>query len=232
MSAVLTITGLQHTQIEITPNSYERRDDILATTGSVTDIEDALDADIAANALKIVSDIVKEVEAARTTIKNPVLEIGRKIDATAKEFVAGLSLEKTRLERLLGDYQAAQRIKADRARRQAEAEVDRLEFEAHKAALAADRERVEGQASVVAEEAQTKVFEARVALATIAHIKPEGVTVRENWKHEVVDIAALFKARPDLCVIEPNLAGIRAQIPYNQNIPGLRIWKEAKASVR
>ena len=74
--------------------------------------------------------------------------------------------------------------------------------------------------------------QARVAVAAIAAIKPEGVALRQLWKFEVVDIRALFKARPDLCVIEPNNASIRAQIPYNQSLPGLRIWQEAKASVR
>lgn len=70
------------------------------------------------------------------------------------------------------------------------------------------------------------------AVATIAPTKPEGVAVRQSYKFEVTDIKALFKARPDLCVIEPNNAAIRAQIPHNQNIPGLRIWQEAKASIR
>jgi len=49
---------------------------------------------------------------------------------------------------------------------------------------------------------------------------------------EVIDIKALYAARPDLCVIEPNGAAIRAQIPHNQTIPGLRVWSEAKASVK
>ena len=71
-----------------------------------------------------------------------------------------------------------------------------------------------------------------MAVAAIAAIKPEGVALRQSWKFEVVDINALFMARPDLCVIEPNNAGIRAQIPHNQSLPGLRIWQEAKASVR
>ena len=71
-----------------------------------------------------------------------------------------------------------------------------------------------------------------MAVAAIVPIKPEGVAVRSLWKFEVTDINALFKARPDLCVIEPHNANIRAQIPYNQSLPGLRIWQEAKASVR
>jgi hypothetical protein len=56
--------------------------------------------------------------------------------------------------------------------------------------------------------------------------------LNQPYKFEITDINALFKARPDLCVIEPNGAAIRAQIPHNQNIPGLRIWQEAKARVR
>lgn len=232
MNTVLTISGWQHTQIEIAPDSFERRDDILATTGSVTTIEDALDADIAANALKLVSGICKEVESARTHIKAPILEIGKKIDATAKDFVADLAAEEARLGRLLGDYQAAERAKAHRLRVEAEQEAQRLARAAEQAQLTANRAQNQPEIQQQADKAEAKAVEARVAVAIIAPVKPAGVSVRETWKYEVTDIAALFKARPDLCIIEPNTAAIRAQTPYNQAIPGIRCWKEAKASVR
>lgn len=235
MSTVLTIAGLQNTQIDLAPDAFERREDILATTRSVTAVADAMDAEIAADALRLVTGLVKEVEDARTTIKAPVLELGKKIDATAKGFAADLATEKTRLERILGDYQAAERAKADKLRREAQEEADRLAHEAQKAAVAADRATNSGDADrtqQVAAAAETKAIEARVNVATIAPTAPAGVAVRQNWKYEVTDIKALFKARPDLCVIEPNAAAIRAQIPHNQDIPGLRIWQEAKASIR
>lgn len=236
MSAVtLTLSGLQHAQLELAQGSFERKADILATTRAVTSVVDAMDAEMAADALRLVSAICKEVEAGRVEVGKPVLELTRKINALAKEFTQDLSDEKVRLERILGEYQAAERRLADEARRVAQAEADRLAREAQRAAYASEAATNQAEAErtqQVAAQAETKAIEARVAAAEIAPTKPEGVAVRTNWKFEVVDINALFKARPDLCVIEANNAGIRAQIPHNQSIPGLRIWQEAKASVR
>jgi len=47
-----------------------------------------------------------------------------------------------------------------------------------------------------------------------------------------VDITALHAARPELCLIEPNNAAIRAVVKTGAQIPGLRVWQEAGAIVR
>ena len=235
MSTALTLTGLQHAQCELAQGSFERRADILATTRAVTSVVDAMDAEMAADALRLVTGIVKEVEASRVEIGKPVLELTRKINSIAKEFSQDLADEKARLESILGEYQAAERRAADAARRLAQDEANRFAADAARAQHAVERAvsatEIE-RSQQAAAELEVKAIEARVAVSAIAAIKPEGVAVRSLWKFEVIDINALFKARPDLCVIEPNNAGIRAQIPHNQTIPGLRIWSEAKASVR
>lgn len=220
-TAALTLTGLQHAQIELAQGSYEWRADVLATTRSVTAVADAMDAEICADALRLVSEIVKEVEASRVEIGKPVLEVTRKINSLAKEFTADLAEEKTRLERILGTYQAEERRKADQLRKAAQIEAQRLHTLAQEASTEAE--------SIAADAVATAAY---VAAAEIQPMKPEGVAVRQTWKYEVTDIAALFKARPDLCTIEPAAAIIRAVIPHNQSIPGLRIWQEAKASIR
>lgn len=231
MNQPLTITGIKHADIDIEPGAYAAKEAALHASKLVIAVTDPLDAEWAAEALKAVTSLCKEVEACRTEIKAPVLAIGKRIDETAKTFVADLIIERDRLNRILGEYQLAERTKADAARREAQAEADRLAREASKAALEADRSTTE-QAQQVAAAAEVAAIEARVAVAEIKPVKPEGVSVRLNWKYEVEDIKALFAARPDLCVIEPNSAAIRSQIPHNQTIPGLRIWSEAKASVK
>ena len=234
-TAALTITGLQHAQVELAPDSYERRSIAMNAAARVPAVADAMDAEDAADALRLLGALVKDVEAARKVVKEPVLELGKKIDTTAKEFVADVVAEKARIETALGTFQAAEQRRADAERRAAQEEADRLAREAAKAQREADRATNQGEADrtqQVAAQAETAAIEARVAAAEIAPVKPSGVAVRQPWKFEVTDIKALFAARPDLCVIEPNNAGIRAQIPHNQNIPGLRIWQEAKASVR
>ena len=79
MSTVLTLTGLQNTQIDIIPEVYTRRDVALLEARQVTTITDAFDADIAADALRGVSNLWKEVEAARKIVKGPVDDLVKKI---------------------------------------------------------------------------------------------------------------------------------------------------------
>jgi hypothetical protein len=235
MSTALTLSGLQNAQIDIIPEVYTRRDVAVLEARQITSIGDAFEAESAADALRAVSTIAKEIEEARKIVKDPVLALGKKIDETAKTFVADLITEKDRLQRLLGDHQAAEQRKADKLRREAQEEADRLAREAAQAARAAERATTDAQAEQAqqaAAVAEVKAVEARVAVAEIKRDGPSGTVLRQTYKFEVTDIKALFKARPDLCVIEPNGAAIRAQIPHNQNIPGLRILCEAKASVR
>jgi hypothetical protein len=235
VSAALTLTGLQHAVVDLAPDSFERRALALNAAARVATVADAMDAEDAADALRLLSPLVKDVEAARKIVKAPVLELSKKIDDTAKDFIAEVAAEKLRIETALGTYQAAEQRRADAERRAAQEEADRLAREAAKAQREADRATNAGEAErtqQAAAQAETAAIEARVTAAEIAPAKPAGVAVRQPWKFEVVDIAALFVARPDLCRIEPDNAAIRAQIPHNQNIPGLRIWQEAKASIR
>jgi hypothetical protein len=233
--AVLTLAGLSEAKIVLAPDANERRATALSAARAITSVSDAFDAETAADALRTVSDLAKQVEAARAVVKAPVLELGKKIDSTAKDFSADLEAEKVRLSRLLGEFQAVERAKAEEVQRAAAAEARRLAEEAARAA--ADVEFATNgaeadRAQQVAAQAETAAIEARVAVAAAAPVKPRGVAVREVWKFEVTDLAALYKARPDLCVIEANSPLIRETVKVNQTIPGLRIWKEAAASTR
>lgn len=235
MSAPITLTGIGDAQIQIALNSHVRRFEALIRAQSVLSVSDDLDAEEASDALRLLTQLAKQVEAARVEVGKPVLELTRKINATAKDFIGEVLEEKARLEGILGTFQAAQERKADAARRLAQDEANRFAADAARAQHAVEQAvsatEIE-RSQQAAAELEVKAIEARVAVAAIAAIRPEGVAVRSLWKFEVTDINALFKARPDLCVIEPNNANIRAQIPYNQSLPGLRIWQESKASVR
>ena len=237
MSApALILTGLQHAVVDLDPSAQPRKEHALKIAATIpAKITDAMEAEEAADALRVLSPIVREVEALRVSIKAPVLALGRKIDATAKGYVEAIEVEEKRIDRALGDYLLAEKKKAEQAKADAEREARRLAFEADLAASKVDSATNDAEvnaAQQVAAKAEVAAVEARVAAAEIVPEKPADVSVRAPWKHEVTDINALFKARPDLCIIEPNNAAIRAQIKYNQNIPGLRIWQEAKASIR
>jgi chemotaxis protein histidine kinase CheA len=231
---ILTLTGLQHAVIDIEPTAIERRDDLVTTAHSIEAITDAMDADAAASVLREIEAHLKGCESARVAIGGPVLNITRKINDTAKVYSEPLKIEKDRLSRILGIYQQAEREKAEKARREAaEAARKIAEEEARKLAAAEIEHGADSpEAEAAAEAAVNRVAEARVAVAQVTPVQPKGVALRQPWKFEVTDIKALAAAHPELVVISPNTAAINAVIKHNQDIPGLRIWQEVKASIR
>jgi hypothetical protein len=237
----LTVAGpIEAPDIELTPASFEARRMALALAEGVTEINSPEDAKLAAETYSTVKNLLRELESCRKAVKDPILAAGRKVDFIAKEFGKDLEAHGKRLSLLVGDYQDRERQKAEEARR----EAYRKE-EAIKAELAAkERARIieEGKGRTgtmledieqLREEAIDKIAEAREEASQAADLQA-GISVRKNWKFEVESMEALFEARPDLCVIEPNNAAIRAIIKASNGkaIPGLRIWSETPAIVR
>ncbi|HTJ77697.1 MAG TPA: hypothetical protein VL357_01755 [Rariglobus sp.] len=233
-AAILTLSGLQHTQIDLVPAAVEVRNNLLAEAAGIVSIADPMDADATAAVLRDIVAQLKDCENARELIGRPVLDITRKINATAKDFSAGLEAEKTRLGRLLGIYQQAERDKVAKAQREAEAEARRIAEEETKKIQSAEIEHGADshQVEVATNAAVDRIAEARVAVASVAPAQPSGTAVRKTWKFEVLDIKALHAAHPELVVLSPNTAAINAVIKQNQNLPGLRIWQDIQASVR
>ena len=120
-------------------------------------------------------------------------------------------------------------------RRKAHAEQLRLQEEAHKAATAEEGFRLHAEADKQREQAELFLSKAETIEAKefAAPAKAEKMTVRKVWKHEVTDIGALYRARPEFCVIESRPYVINAEIRGGMHeCPGLRIWEEIDTIVR
>ena len=239
MNTSLTITGLQSAEISIAAEARELRDKLLAEIRGITAVADAFDADVAADVMRRATQLSRGIEADRTTVKAPVLALGKKIDAIAKEIVAELDTEIGRVSRVLGAYQLAEKQKAEAAERLARDEARRIqadaEQKAREAAKAADSDT---EALVVASEimdtAAAKIVETRKAIVSTVAPKAADTAVRVDVCFEVDDIVALYAARPELVNIEPNGTAIRAICKANPKLqlPGLRHWTEAKTNIR
>ncbi len=230
----LTISGLQHAQVDLTPTAVSQRDRLLAESSFIMSVCDAMDADAATALLRDITAQIKICESTRTEIKGPVLELSRKIDGTAKDFAAPLEAEKARLSRIIGAWQQAEREKVEKAQREAAAEARRIAQEEAKKIAAAEIEHGANSAEAQAaqEKAADKVAEARVAVANVAPVQPAGTSVKKTWKFEVTDIKALAAAHPELVVVTANTAAINAIIKTNQSLPGLRIWQDVQTIIR
>jgi len=234
MSVEITVTGpLPRPEIELTSAAFNARTEAFTASGNIKAITCVGDLDRAAVVLTDVVALIRSVEKSRKEVKAPVLEVGRRIDAVAQDYLAPLEAEKKRLETLVGSYQEAARRKAEKEREEAaKAQADALaEMQAKQAA--AMKAGDEAAADAARAEAADKIAASQLAV-TEAEPKLAGIATRTAWKFDVTSIAALHNARPELCVITPNNAAIRAIIKASNGaaVPGLRIWQEAGAIVR
>lgn len=156
-----------------------------------------------ANSMRDIKGLMKLVEDSRQEVKAPILEIGRKIDEAAKNFVAELSPEFKRLDGLLIAFNTEQQRIADAARkaeviRQLE-EEQRQQAEARRVAAAAEaeRQRVAAEADRVAEvERQRQAELARLERERVAAEEASFLTESEEDKRVADERAALVeKAR-------------------------------------
>jgi len=237
----LVLSGpIEAATVDIQPAAYEARRIALAAAKVCREVRDAESVRAAADALVAVKALLKKIEDSRTTINAPILAAQRAVNNACKDFSADLELEAKRLNTLVGTYQAAEQARAHAARLEAERqerlireEQEKRERERLAAARAGETRHLEGDLDEIAQEADAAALEVRQAAAAKieAAAAPTGVSVRKNWKFEVVDVRKLYAAHPDLCTIVPNNAAIRAIIKNRQDIPGLRIWPEHAAIV-
>ena len=220
--------------VALNQSAVNARTITLAKAQQVLAITEVSDLDLAASALTDVKALIRTIEASHKEVKAPVLAMTRQIDGIKKDYLAPLEVEASRLSAMVGSYQEAARKKAEKLREaEAAAQAAALEeMEAKQAAAVAAGD--EEAADAARAEAADKIAASQLAVIAAEGPKADGITTRSSHKFEVVDIDALFAARPDLCVIEPNNAAIRAIIKATNGKPiaGLRIWKEAAAIVR
>ena len=229
----ITEPDIYDCEIEIIAEAFALRDSALRASGGIDTVENLFEANQAKNALDALADLIKGIEASRTQAKKPALELGRKIDGIAKDFIEQAASEKTRLQKILGAYQ---RIEADK-KREAEREARRKEQAILDAAQAEQQKRMAEESKgrtgtmladteTIAEKADKQIAEVRQEAAN-KHDAVKGLRVRKSVKFEIKDAAALLAARPDL--FSPDESKIRAAIKLTQSIPGLEIWEESTA---
>ena len=250
---LITIHGVQGVTLDLTAEAHLLKASALKESQQIVVVNDSESQQMAVTTLSNLKGILKKLESSRTEIKAPVLDLGKRIDAKAREFALELSAEESRLHNLIQTHYRAEKEKADADRRMAEAmerkrrekaeaearaieqERRRLEQEANNAKTAAEYDRRKAEAERLAAEAEKvrAAAEAAPKPEVESPAKAEKMTVRTVPKHRVLNLAALYHARPELVRMEANTNAINAAIRAGEtSIPGLEIWEEPDISVR
>lgn len=209
----------------IIPAAAEKeKEEIVSAALAVTRVTNNDESALAQFEVRKLARIRLDVEKARVKVQAPVLALQRKINSIAKEFLADVERQESRLKLMVSTH--AEEV--EKARLAAEREERRKAKEAAEAAAAAEKakrdeeeakqkaatasstgtirdaieaKRKEREAAAAAEAAENeriqKLSERREASATVMVTKlNDGVRFTDDF--EVTDIAALYAARPDL----------------------------------
>ncbi len=225
MTEALIIRDDSRLTIRFTQSAIARRDQALADSALIGRVADAGEQKIAVGALAGIEQITREVEAARKEAKAPVIQFGREIDDTVKEYTSELIPEKMRLAGIIGDFQQLElaRVRAAEAARRLE--EDKLERER--------QDQIARAASLQEVDAVNEEFSRKQAdLPPVIHQKAQGQVVREDWDITVTDVHALYRAHPPCCKLTPLLSEIRILLDAGVKVHGVEAKKIAKVGTR
>jgi hypothetical protein len=187
-------------QLTISEEAQARKAELLTRSSTVATVTDNDESAIAQRESRALAAMRIEVEKSRKLVKEPVNRIGKMIDQAAAEFLVEIQAEEARIKKLVGDHaEEVLRIKAEKEA------AERAAFEAARAAREAAEQG--GIAAIVA--AKKAAAEKLEASAQVAGTKvAEGV--RFAWDFEVVDIAAVYRAAPELVSLEIKRSAVLA----------------------
>jgi hypothetical protein len=205
----ITLTGTSEVKIAIETRAVESRDLAVSSAQALPSVSSESDARAAANIIRDLRSIQKQTEESRSDVKRPVLDLGKRIDAIAKEFIGPVESELSRVSRLLTTWQVEQ----DRIAREAEAKRQaelRAAAEAEaKARAEAERARAKAEAEARAAAKKAESESDPFALAE-AEAAAKAARDRESQKIQQAEEAARaarLKAAQELPVAQ-KLAGV------------------------
>lgn len=189
--------------LAIDPNAHERKVSILTGTAAILHVRTNDESGDARVHLSKLSALRIEVDKCRKEIKEPVLRVGKLIDQAAKDFLAEIELEETRIKGLIGDHAA----EVARLKRIAE-EEERRAFEFARAA----REAAENTGRIADVLAHKKAMADKLAASTEVATTNIAQGVRFAWDFDVTDMGLLSAIKPDFVEITARRSVILAWI--------------------
>ena len=222
--------------------------DLLVASSNVCKVTNNDESADAAYVMRSLAQMRIMVDKGRKDVKEPVLRIGKLIDASAKTFLLEIESEEARLRKLIGDHASeVARIAAIKAEEERKAfEIARAAREA--AAAAQDAAEASGKISDViaakqAEQARQETLGARMDASSELAATKVADGVRFAWDFEVDDIDLLLVSEPNLVELTFRrseilqwLKGIEAENDRDPiaiaNACGIRAFKKPVVSSR
>lgn len=185
---------------EIIPSAIELKKEALALSVPITKVETEQEQALAVNALTALKAITRGMEATRKSVKAPVLDLGKKIDKVAADFVHEVDREEMRISGMVNHYQREQL----RLKREEEQRIEREQREAQRLADEARRLREEAarkpELLPAVAQAEEKALDAQMASelsgGPLAVAKPKDLVVKTRLSFQIEDAITFCQACP------------------------------------
>ena len=239
---MITLSGDGY-QIGATKEAEKLKLSLIKEATTIKVVEDKGDEGLALAACSNLASFRKQLESTRKSVKEPVLALGKRIDAIAESFGREVDTEERRIRNILGGYQmklAQERQKIEDEARRKQAEADKALLAAESARLAAEKKQSSVMLEAKAERLEEKAIDARVEVMQLeqqaAATKVAGG--RMEWDFEVLDIDALYNEEPSLVKLEPKTREIKEMLKRLESqgkpvaIHGIRTFQKPVISIR
>lgn len=200
------MTGADSVTLSIDQTATEKRDEAVAVARMLPDDITDENLEAAVESIRELKGISQSVEETRVAIKRPIDAIAKKIQETAKTFVADVDIQ---IERLNKGVNALHAAKAKKARDEAQAaEKKRLEDEKaekdRQAKIEKDRmDAIRANQPPPPPPPQTRVVVQPVFAMSPVAPKPKGLTSKREPKFRVESNEVLAMEHPEWVTIEP-----------------------------
>lgn len=183
----LLLTGAGY-QLIVPPAAESKKAELIAAAAAITVVTSPEEAAIARDEIIRLAKFRNEIEKARGLVKAPVLDLGKEIDAKAKDFGADTMSHENRLKKLVENHAA----EVERQRRAAEVERQRIEREAERQRQEAERQRQAEEAARIKAEQEAEA--ARIAAEKAAAAAAEGQDDEEDIEAQIAAAKAIDEA--------------------------------------
>ena len=242
----LILSGEGYT-LTICQEAETSKRELLASSALVATVTNNDESADAAHVMRSLAQMRIMVDKGRKDVKEPVLRIGKLIDASAKTFLLEIEAEEARLRTLIGDHaNEVARIAAIKAEEERKAfEIARAAREA--AVAAQDAAETSGRiadliAAKKAEQARQETLGARMEASSELAATKVADGVRFAWDFEVTDMEAVLNGLRDYVEItvkrSPILAWLKEMEESGKSVEaiaechGIRAFKKPVVSSR
>lgn len=185
---------------EISSDAIALKRQALELSRPITKVGDEREQALAVNALQALKAITRGMEATRKAVKAPVLELGKKIDSVASDFITEVDREEMRISGHINHYQREQlrlKLEAEEAAAREQRVAQQLADEAERL-----RKKAESNPELFPEvvKAEEKAFDAQMAGeltgGAVAIVKPKGLVVKNRLNFQIEDAHVCCQAYP------------------------------------